>query len=441
MHLRPGGLKHVTSAKANSKQAEQEASEGKTLAPRTMPNWCQYPPPKLKGGGRLVYDQKDADSLFTSLPLLRQLLPLPFEQLLPAGALELKGEMSLQQREEHTKSEETKWLSTGELDLMLSILLCDGRYEDATYILPTSDGQALRLGFEALKTLKPMLQLTADNESVLDKANLEKLIKDTLRIDSTTIKKNQQMTQNYVLEHIIDRNPGLLSKKVLVFPQNEWEEHWSVTFVFNAGSIRAEFEAQDESKPSLQPCFFRYCSSIPDGSRVVDLDSGVLWFLNLCYSNEILEQNLPNAKAAPMKWLSPYRKRFQYFGAVCFDGNHKAWPHDCIGFNDMILLFPKPFRQQNGFSRCAFGCTLNQKTVFVSSLRSIRCLQHNNGGKTTQKDIKFRALLIRLKLNCHPVVNCTSGLETRMTAECVFVPNVFGAKTNRVAKALTNEYK
>ncbi len=97
MHLRPGGLKHVTSIKANSKKAEQEASEGKTLAPRTTPSWCQYPPPKLKGGGRLMYDQKDADGLFTSLPLLRQLLPFPLERILPAGALKLKGEMSLQQ--------------------------------------------------------------------------------------------------------------------------------------------------------------------------------------------------------------------------------------------------------------------------------------------------------------------------------------------------------
>jgi hypothetical protein len=60
---------------------------------------------------------------------------------------------------------------------------------------------------------------------------------------------------------------------------------------------------------------------------------------------------------------------------------------------------------------------------------------------TTRKDIKFRALLIRAKFYCHPVVNSTSGLKTRMTAECVFVPNVFGAKTNRVAKALTNKYK
>jgi alpha-N-acetylglucosamine transferase len=124
---------------------------------------------------------------------------------------------------------------------MLSILLCNGRNEVAAYILPTTDGYALRLGFEALKSLKAMLQLKADNESVLDEAKLEKLIKDTLRLDSATIKNNQQMNQNYVLEHIIDRNPGFLSKKVLVFPQNEWDQHWSV-----------KFETEDESKPS---CF------------------------------------------------------------------------------------------------------------------------------------------------------------------------------------------
>jgi hypothetical protein len=54
--------------------------------------------------------------------------------------------MTLQQQEELTKSEGTKWLSNGELNLMLSIFLCNGRYEDAAYILPTTDGQALRLG-------------------------------------------------------------------------------------------------------------------------------------------------------------------------------------------------------------------------------------------------------------------------------------------------------
>jgi hypothetical protein len=62
--------------------------------------------------------------------------------------------MTLKRREEHTKSDGTKWISTGELDLMLSILLCNGRYEDAAFILPTKSGHALQLGFEALKMLK-----------------------------------------------------------------------------------------------------------------------------------------------------------------------------------------------------------------------------------------------------------------------------------------------
>ncbi len=56
--------------------------------------------------------------------------------------------------------------------------------------------------------------------------------------------------------------------------------------------------------------FFRYCSSVPDGFRIVNLDSGVLWFLHLCYSNEILEQNLLDANSAPMKRLSPYGDSF-----------------------------------------------------------------------------------------------------------------------------------
>ena len=47
MHLCPGGLEHVTSAKANSKETKQDANKGKTLAPRTTPYWCQYPHLKL----------------------------------------------------------------------------------------------------------------------------------------------------------------------------------------------------------------------------------------------------------------------------------------------------------------------------------------------------------------------------------------------------------
>jgi hypothetical protein len=66
--------------KANSKQAEQEASEGKLWRPgqRLIGANILLPNSRAVGDWRMMYDHKDADSLFTSLPLLRILLPLPF---------------------------------------------------------------------------------------------------------------------------------------------------------------------------------------------------------------------------------------------------------------------------------------------------------------------------------------------------------------------------
>jgi hypothetical protein len=54
--------------------------------------------------------------------------------------------MSLARRKAHTKMAGTKWFLTGELDLMLSILACDERYEDAAFILPVSFGNITKDG-------------------------------------------------------------------------------------------------------------------------------------------------------------------------------------------------------------------------------------------------------------------------------------------------------
>ena len=118
MYLRHGGLKHLTTAKPVQKDDDVES----TVAPRTPPNWCQYPPPKLIGGGQLTYGQ----NLFTSLLLLRNLFPNPLEPLLPAASLKNNGGMTLAQRKQHTEKAGTEWFSTGELVLMLYILACDG---------------------------------------------------------------------------------------------------------------------------------------------------------------------------------------------------------------------------------------------------------------------------------------------------------------------------
>jgi hypothetical protein len=109
-----------------------------------------------------------------------------------------------------------------------------------------------------------------------------------LKSDSKEIDFRQQVQQDFVVNDIIEKNPVLLSKKVLVFPQNGDGEHWSATFVFNPSFIRDHVETVEETDISSKPCFFRYCSINPLGTRKVSIDSGiVIWFLNVSFSNEI----------------------------------------------------------------------------------------------------------------------------------------------------------
>jgi hypothetical protein len=68
-----------------------------------------------------------------------------------------------------------------------------------------------------------------------------------LKRDSKEIKSTQQVQQDFVVNDIIEKNPGLLSKRVLVLPQNEDGEHWSVTFVFNPSFIRDNVKTVEET--------------------------------------------------------------------------------------------------------------------------------------------------------------------------------------------------
>jgi hypothetical protein len=232
------------------------------------------------------------------------------EPLLPAALLKNIGEMSLAQRKQHPPEKAgTEWFLTGELDLMLSILVCDGRYEDAAFILPVSFSNILKDGVFAHARYKALLKLERDNAS-MDEKEREDMILEMLGANSEKIQKLQEQQQNYVLNKIIDQNPGFLSKKVLVFPHNKDQMHWSVTFVFNAGFVREKLDDSDNSIPSLQSCFFRYCSFVPDGTRDVPVDTGIIWFLNLCFSNDVHEESEPAPNAA-MEWLSPFGKSFQ----------------------------------------------------------------------------------------------------------------------------------
>jgi hypothetical protein len=51
---------------------------------------------------------------------------------------------------------------------------------------------------------------------------------------------NNQM--NHVVKNVLFFHPGLLQKRIIVFPTNHRNNHWGATFAFNAGDITAAID-------------------------------------------------------------------------------------------------------------------------------------------------------------------------------------------------------
>jgi hypothetical protein len=54
---------------------------------------------------------------------------------------------------------------------------------------------------------------------------------------------------------VLYRNPGLLNRRVLIFPKNEGSSHWTCVFVFNPSFID-EQDDEENANAWLRPCFF-----------------------------------------------------------------------------------------------------------------------------------------------------------------------------------------
>ena len=91
----------------------------------------------------------------------------------------MKGEMSFLNRLEHSEKAGKKWMGSGEIDLMLSILACDGRYEDVAFILPVTRSVTLRDACEAYLVHQKLEALIKENEQMTP-AELNKLVHDEL---------------------------------------------------------------------------------------------------------------------------------------------------------------------------------------------------------------------------------------------------------------------
>ena len=98
-------------------------------------NWCTYPP---SARGQLTKDQRltedDVQTLFDNTKLVASSFRMPLKgPLLLPGSISCRGEMTHKRRVLHTSK---TYMSTGEMDMMLALLLCDGRYENDVSIIP-----------------------------------------------------------------------------------------------------------------------------------------------------------------------------------------------------------------------------------------------------------------------------------------------------------------
>ena len=189
------------------------------------------------------------------------------------------------------------------MDLMLSILSCDGSYEDLAYILPYTLSATVITYYQKHRAYDEVVNLMNDNKQ-MPSNELDEIIENRFKASRQTIFAEYLNHTKHLLKRVIVPNLGILEKKILVSPSNVADAHWIVTFVFYASYFQHEIVAEVDSG-WLQPCFHRYCSLVTDGSRYASTEEGIPWFLNFCYSFELHKRTKQNA-TDPMKWYAPY---------------------------------------------------------------------------------------------------------------------------------------
>ena len=328
--------------------------------------WCQYPSPK-RGckHTRYIISGSQMREAHENLNELNNLLPLPARPLLPHGALRIHGFVRTSRRVKHSKKEGTKWLDIGEIDMMLALLLRDGRYDDSATILPMAYAQTIAAGFDAHVRYVEMLELENQTTKKFIDKNMavppnatETAIMEKFGTSADVIHNSFHCAINNVIEKIIAPSPGILAKRLIVIPQRMNNNHWVATFVFNASNIGRSSEDDNNNDIIEFPedvtaaCFYRYC---PLGKKAFPEAFGTRWFLNLAYSYmKHMEQQRNtsldlvggiNSKDSiqDMEWLYPFGNHLR--------GYHKGtkvFPHLRFDKTDSLPL------QQDGYN-CGVG--------------------------------------------------------------------------------------
>jgi hypothetical protein len=299
MRLRSGSL--LNSARVNVAESGLPGIGGGRFV------WCRYPPATLmtpNPGASLPLTNTDLEGAYAGLDLLNNLLPLPMGVILGPNKMHTSGELLSTERVLHSSRLGTHWMSNSELSMMTALLMKDGRYDASVAILTISDMLRIRDCIKALQTYM-------NSKTMAKQLGLEEKNATTIKCQFATYEGQM----NSIVKNLLFFNPGLLQKKILVFPCNIKNSHWGATFVFNPGDIEAAFD--DAS--SCRTCFFRYCSLHPSGTRKIPNEFGIIWFLNLAFSYQEQQRRKdcnPSSTtfAEKMEWLIPYGKA--YFGEM-----------------------------------------------------------------------------------------------------------------------------
>ena len=238
--------------------------------------WCEYPPPKLNGHVMQVGDNLLKKQL-KQFPYMKWLMPLPYNCILPHSRCYLNGGMLLANRIEHSEKLGRKWIASSEIDLMLSTLLMDGRYQDFAFIVSAYHSNSIKKAFQAYVDYCGAMELVQEGKGHVEHSVIAKRIHDKYKCTLEQLSDKYLNCRDSQLKTVVHVNPGILSRCVIIIPCNENDNHRSATFVFNASCIV-------DKEPGLRPCFFRYYSYYPNGCRDVKVQQGINWFLNLCYS-------------------------------------------------------------------------------------------------------------------------------------------------------------
>ncbi len=104
------------------------------------------------------------------------------------------------------------------------------------------------------------------------KKEREDIIVEMLGANSEKIQKLQEQQHNYVLNKIIDQNPGLLSKKVGISTQHRTNA-LECYVCLRLGFVLEKLDDSDNSNPSLKPCFFGTAVPLQMGHTMFQLTS------------------------------------------------------------------------------------------------------------------------------------------------------------------------